>query len=120
MLHDLTAVTDKLIGWSARRRSITRAASDFATRTAPLTRPTVRGVWPPISSAWRVHIASVLDAKDDYLVSVVAQSIQHPIGSAPRGPHSGELAAQWFADAARIRDQRGNGSAVAMATIAAH
>ena len=57
-------------------------------------------------SAGSVGVASMFDAEDDYLTTFVGDSVEHTVGSAPRGADPCELAAKRLADSVRFANQR--------------
>lgn len=63
------------------------------------------GVDQPKGSAV-VDVAAVVDAQNDDLASGIVDPIQHAVGAAAGGPHTGEFAAQHFPDSSRIGEQR--------------
>lgn len=54
-----------------------------------------------------VRVAPMLDTENDHLARILRGPVQHAVGAATGRPDPDELAAERFADAMRVADQRG-------------
>src|SRR5664280_2131035 len=52
-----------------------------------------------------VDVSAVLDAEDDDFLGVVIDAVEHPVGSAPRGPDALKFSTQHLADPAGVAYQ---------------
>ncbi len=58
-------------------------------------------------SAGTVDVSPMLDANDDNFGRLVANSVEHPVGSTAGRPQAGELSTQWSSNPSGLLHQRG-------------